>query len=66
MDLETQESIKLQPDEIQWAYQKMEEERNKQFQNKCLQIGVDCFLADVSKPIEQALTAFFVKRSKLH
>lgn len=66
MDLETNESIKLQPDEIQWAYKKMESDRNKQFNEKCIQLGIDSFLADVSKPIEQALTAFFVKRSKLH
>ncbi len=66
MDLETNESIKLQPDEIQQAYQKIESERNKQFNDKCIQLGIDSFIADVSKPIEQALTAFFVKRSKLH
>lgn len=66
MDLETNESIKLQPDEIQLAYQKIESERNKQFSDKCIQLGIDSFIADVSKPIEQALTAFFVKRSKLH
>jgi hypothetical protein len=66
MDLETNESIKLQPDEIQMAYQKIESERNKQFNDQCIQLGIDSFIADVSKPIEQALTAFFVKRSKLH
>ncbi len=66
MDLETNESIKLQPDEIQLAYKKNESERNKLFNNKCIQLGIDSFTADVSKPIEQALTAFFVKRSKLH
>jgi hypothetical protein len=66
MDLETSESIKLQPDEIQMAYKKIESERNKQFNDKCIQLGIDSFIADVSKPIDQALTAFFVKRSKLH
>ena len=66
MDLETNEFIKLQPDEIQLAYQKIESERNKQFNDQCIQLGIDSFIADVSKPIEQALTAFFVKRSKLH
>jgi uncharacterized protein (DUF58 family) len=66
MDLETQETIKLQPDEIQWAYNKMESDRNKQLNEKCIQLGIDSFLADVSQPIEQALSAFFVKRSKLH
>ena len=66
MDLETNESIKLQPDEIQTAYKKIESERHKLFNDKCIQLGIDSFTADVSKPIEQALTAFFVKRSKLH
>jgi len=28
-------------------------------------LGIDHHLADVSKPIEQTLTAFFVKRSKM-
>jgi len=32
---------------------------------QCLQLGIDHHLADVSKPIEQTLTAFFVKRSKM-
>lgn len=65
IDLETDARIKLQPDEIQDHYLKFEQERQSMIAQQCLQLGIDHHLADVSKPIEQTLTAFFVKRSKM-
>lgn len=65
IDLETDTRIKLQPDEIQETYFKAERERQKAIEQQCMQLGIDHFLADVSQPLEQTLTAFFVKRSKL-
>jgi uncharacterized protein (DUF58 family) len=65
IDLETDARIKLQPDEIQDHYLKFEQERQSMITQQCLQLGIDHHLADVSKPIEQTLTAFFVKRSKM-
>jgi uncharacterized protein (DUF58 family) len=65
IDLETDARIKLQPDEIQETYFKAERERQKAIEQQCMQLGIDHFLADVSQPLEQTLTAFFVKRSKL-
>ncbi|MBM3438096.1 MAG: DUF58 domain-containing protein [Bacteroidetes bacterium] len=65
IDLETDTRIKLQPDEIQDTYLAAERERQKTIEQQCLQLGIDHFLADVSQPLEQALTAFFVKRAKL-
>jgi hypothetical protein len=65
IDLETDARINLQPDEIQDHYLKFEQERQSMIAQQCLQLGIDHHLADVSKPIEQTLTAFFVKRSKM-
>jgi uncharacterized protein (DUF58 family) len=65
IDLETDQKIKLQPDEIQEYYLAAETDRQKSIEQKCLQLGLDHFLADVSSPIEQTLTAFFIKRSRL-
>jgi hypothetical protein len=65
IDLETNESIKLQPTEIKNHYIAQEIERQKTIQNHCIQLGIDHFSADVSNPIEQVLTAFFVKRSRM-
>jgi hypothetical protein len=65
IDLETDSRIKLQPDEVQDHYLKFEKERQSTIAQQCLQLGIDHHLADVSKPLEQTLTAFFVKRSRM-
>lgn len=65
IDLETDSRIKLQPDEVQDHYLKFEQERQSTIAQQCLQLGIDHHLADVSKPLEQTLTAFFVKRSRM-
>ena len=53
-------------DEIQEHYLAFERERQDKIAQQCLQLGIDHFLSDVSEPLEQTLTAFFVKRSRLH
>jgi uncharacterized protein (DUF58 family) len=65
IDLETDSRIKLQPDEVQDHYLKFEQERQSMIAQQCVQLGIDHHLADVSKPLEQTLTAFFVKRSRM-
>jgi hypothetical protein len=65
IDLETDSRIKLQPDEVQDHYLKFEQERQSMIAQQCLQLGIEHHLADVSKPLEQTLTAFFVKRSRM-
>lgn len=65
IDLETHESIKLRPEEIQVHYIEQETQRQKQIESHCIQLGIDHFVSDVSQPIEQTLTAFFVKRSRM-
>ena len=65
IDLETDTRIKLQPDEIQAQDVAAENKRQQDIAQQCLQLGIDHFVADVSQPLEQTLTAFFVKRSKL-
>lgn len=66
IDLESNETIKLQPEEIQTEYRLAELERQKAIADRCIQLGIDHYVADVSQPIEQTLIAYFIKRSKLY
>jgi uncharacterized protein (DUF58 family) len=66
IDLENNQTIKLQPEEIQSEYRLAELERQKAIADQCIQLGIDHYVADVSQPLEQTLTAFFIKRSKLY
>jgi uncharacterized protein (DUF58 family) len=66
IDLENNQTIKLQPEEIQNEYRLAELERQKAIADQCIQLGIDHYVADVSQPLEQTLTAFFIKRSKLY
>lgn len=65
IDIENQETIKLQPNEIQDYFTKQVLKSNKDLENKCLQLGVDFYQADVSAPMENILSQFFVKRTKM-
>lgn len=65
IDLETQETIKLQPDEVQGLYQKRALSQQKDIEERCLQLGIEYCLSDVSEPLEKLLNAFFVKRSRM-
>jgi hypothetical protein len=65
VDLETNEVLKLQPHEIQQVYSDRQNEVRKELENKCLQMGISYFFADISKPIQEVLLEFYVKRSKI-
>lgn len=65
VDLETNEVLKLQPHEIQQVYSDHQNITRKELENKCLQMGISYFFADISKPIQEVLLEFYVKRSKI-
>ena len=65
IDLESNEILKLQPEEIQELYSKSQNEQRKELENKSLQLGISYFYANVTKPIHEVLMEFYVKRSKI-
>lgn len=65
IDLETNELLKLQPQEIQEVYSNSQQNWKKELEDKSLQLGISYFYADVTKPIGDVLMEFYVKRSKI-
>ena len=65
IDLESGDQLKLQPIEIQEAYQQFQQKQTKLWEEKCLQLGIEYFLADVSQPIETVINEFYIQRAKL-
>lgn len=65
VDLETGESIKLQPQQIKEQYINRIQDFNKYIGNKCQQYGIDRIEIDLKKPVDEVLHAFLLKRNKL-
>jgi uncharacterized protein (DUF58 family) len=65
IDLETKESIKLNPVEIQGAYKKAVEARKTELKLRCGQYRIDYVEADINKGFDQVLMAYMIKRVKL-
>lgn len=66
IDLETNEIIKLQPNEIKEAYQEKMSVFENQLKLKCTQYGIDLVSADIRKGFNQILFPFLSKRKKLY
>jgi hypothetical protein len=64
VDLETGESFKLNPPEIQQAYVKRMQEFKEELKQKCLQYKVDFIEADVKQGYHQVLQSYLIKRKK--
>lgn len=62
IDLESGDTLKLQPSEFQMLYQKTQEHWLVTMKDKLLQLGVRYIPSDVSMPIEQVLKSFFNRR----
>lgn len=65
VDLETNESIKLQPSQVRNAYQ---EKMKAYYQNlylKCGQYKIDFIKADIAQGIEPILVSYLTKRAKM-
>ena len=65
IDLETNDVLKLQPQELKEIYAQHQIKVQKEMENKCLQLGINYFLADISQPLQEVLTTFYIQRSKI-
>lgn len=65
VDMETGERLKLQPHQIRDQY--VSQMRNFQImvENRCHQYQIDRVAVDLSRPVEEVLQAFLIKRNKL-
>ncbi len=65
VDMESGERIKLQPQQIKEQYIGRMKEYRELIENRCHQYQIDRVAVDLSKPVEEVLHAFLVKRNKL-
>ncbi len=65
VDMETGDRIKLQPQQIRDQYISKMQEFQQMVENRCHQYQVDRVAVDLSKPVDQVLHAFLMKRNKL-
>lgn len=65
VDMESGERIKLQPQQIKDQYVSSMKEYRELIENRCHQYQIDRVPVDLSKPVEEVLHAFLVKRNKL-
>ena len=66
VDLETGETLKLNPVEIQERYQQLMAQRKDEILKHCYQYQIDYVEADINKDYNQILTSYLIKRTKLH
>jgi len=65
VDLETGESVKLQPQHIKEQYINQISNFRKLIENRCHQYQVDYVPVDLTMPVEQVLYGFLLKRNKM-
>lgn len=65
VDLETNETIKLHPNEVKDFYTRTIAGRKEELKTKCLQYKVDYIEADIVKGYTNILRTFLAKRSKM-
>lgn len=66
VDLETNETIKLNPVEIQEAYRKTIESRKAELKLRCGQYRIDYVDADINLGFNNVLLNYMIKRAKLY
>ncbi len=66
VDLESGDSLKLNPVEVQEAYKKIMNQRKDALLRHCYQYRIDYVEADINKDYNQVLTSYLIKRTKLH
>ncbi len=66
IDLETGESIKLNPNEIRTYFEKQSAEFYKNLKLKCGQYKIDFVQADINADFKDVLVPYFFKRKRLH
>lgn len=65
VDLETGDRVKLQPQQIREQYLDNIRKFQESVASRCHQYHIDRIAVDLSKPVEEVLHAFLVKRNKL-
>jgi len=65
VDMESSDRIKLQPQQIKEQYVSRMRAFQQMIENRCHQYQVDRVAVDLSKPVDEVLHAFLVKRNKL-
>lgn len=65
VDMETGDRVKLQPQQIRDQYTSRMKDFQQMIENKCHQYKIDRIMVDLSKPVDEVLHAFLVKRNKL-
>ncbi len=65
VDMESGERIKLQPHQIKEQYMSKMNDFQELIANRCHQYQIDRVAVDLSKPVDEVLHAFLVKRNKL-
>lgn len=64
-DIETGERVKLFPNEVREHYTRELSRYYTELRNKCAQYKIDFVECDVSKPVDQVLLPFLVKRQRM-
>lgn len=65
VDLETNEKVKLQPQQVKDIYVNQVSGFQKMIENRCHQYNIDRVPVDLSQSVEQVLHSFLIKRNKL-
>jgi hypothetical protein len=65
VDMESGERIKLQPQQIKEQYINKMNKFQEMIENRCHQYQIDRVAVDLSKPVDEVLHAFLIKRNKL-
>jgi len=66
VDMETRETLRLNPSEIQEQYRMAMAERKTELRRKCAQYHIDLIETDVRKGTHQVLIEYLIKRSRLY
>ncbi|MEM6298248.1 MAG: DUF58 domain-containing protein [Bacteroidota bacterium] len=65
VDLETGESLKLQPAEVRSYYQQKSKERYQELKLRCGKYKIDFIEADIRKNLDQILVPYLIKRTRM-
>lgn len=65
VDMESGERVKLQPLQIKEQYVEQMKRYQEMVKNRCHQYSIDYIPVDLTKPVEQVLYSFLLKRNKL-
>lgn len=65
VDMETNETLKINPSDIKEEYIKKMNDYRTRLQNQCLQYHIDMITCDMREPVEQVLHRYLIKRNKM-